>query len=72
VGALFGRAGQGPEMGPRRVSRLAKRTGVGEGSPGSRKAEGKGGEGFYIAQSGRRPDLLCIFPREKHLLSLRD
>ena len=35
--------------------------GVGDGSPGSREAEGEGGEGFYIAQSGRCPDLLVIF-----------
>jgi hypothetical protein len=45
------------------------RTAVGEGedahlgwvmgSPGSRKAEGEGDEGFYVAQSGRCPDLLC-------------
>jgi hypothetical protein len=34
---------------------------VGDGSPGSREAEGEGGEGFYIAQSGRSPDLLVIF-----------
>jgi hypothetical protein len=34
--------------------------GVGDGSPGSREAEGEGGEGFYIAQSGRCPDLLVI------------
>jgi hypothetical protein len=33
---------------------------VGDGSPGSREAEGEGGEGFYIAQSGRSPDLLVI------------
>jgi hypothetical protein len=33
---------------------------MGEGSPGSREAEGEGGEGFYIAQTGRRPDLLVI------------
>jgi hypothetical protein len=33
---------------------------VGDGSPGSRDAEGEGGEGFYIAQSGRCPDLLVI------------
>jgi hypothetical protein len=32
----------------------------GDGSPGSREAEGEGGEGFYIAQSGRCPDLLVI------------
>jgi hypothetical protein len=31
--------------------------GVGDGSPGSRGAEGEGREGFYIAQSGRRADL---------------
>jgi hypothetical protein len=34
---------------------------VGDGSPGSREAEGEGGEGFYIAQSGRCPDLLVIW-----------
>jgi len=33
---------------------------VGDGSPGSREAEGEGGEGFYVAQSGRCPDLLVI------------
>jgi hypothetical protein len=33
---------------------------VGDGSPGSREAEDEGGEGFYIAQSGRCPDLLVI------------
>jgi hypothetical protein len=31
---------------------------MGEGSSGSREAEGNGGEDFYIAQSGRRPNLL--------------
>jgi hypothetical protein len=31
---------------------------AGDGSPGSREAEGEGGEGFYI---GRRPDLLVIW-----------
>ena len=31
--------------------------GVGDGSPGSREAEGEGGEGFYIAQSGRHANL---------------
>ena len=36
-------------------------TWVGDGSPGSREAEGEGGEGFYIAQSGRCPDLLVIW-----------
>jgi len=36
---------------------------VGDGSPGSREAEGEGGDGFYIAQSGRRADLL-VSPRE--------
>jgi hypothetical protein len=30
-----------------------------EGSPGSREEEGEGGEGFYIAQTGRRADLLA-------------
>jgi hypothetical protein len=34
--------------------------GVSEGSPGLREAEGEGGEGFYLARSGRRPDLLVI------------
>jgi hypothetical protein len=38
----------------------AAHRGVGDGSPGSREAEGEGGEGFYIAQSGRCPDLLVI------------
>jgi hypothetical protein len=33
---------------------------AGDGSPGSREAEGEGGEGFYIARSGRRPDLLVL------------
>jgi hypothetical protein len=49
VGANFSRAGQGPKMDQRRVTRLVERTAVGEG-----------GEGFYIAQSGRRPDLLVL------------
>jgi hypothetical protein len=31
---------------------------VGDGSPGSREAEGEGGEDFYIAQSGKKFDLL--------------
>jgi hypothetical protein len=30
---------------------------VGDGSLGSHEAEGVGGEGFYITQSGRRVDL---------------
>jgi hypothetical protein len=30
---------------------------MGESSSGSREAQGKGGEDFYIAQSGRRPNL---------------
>jgi hypothetical protein len=33
---------------------------VGDRSPGSREAEGEGGEGFISAQSGRCPDLLVI------------
>ena len=60
-------------MDPRRVTRLVERTAVGEGergwvskgvvgvgdsSPGSREAEGEGGEDFYMAQSGKRADLL--------------
>jgi hypothetical protein len=44
-----------PEMDPRKMSRLVKQTEVGEASP---EAEGEGGEGFYIAQRGRRLDLL--------------
>jgi hypothetical protein len=31
---------------------------MGAGSPSSREAGGEGGEGFYIARSGRRADLL--------------
>ena len=31
--------------------------GVGGGSPGSREAEGEGGEDFHIAGRGRRADL---------------
>ena len=38
-------------MDPRSRSRLVERTAVGEG---------EGGEGFYVAQSGRCPDLLVI------------
>jgi hypothetical protein len=53
----FGRAGRGSKMDPRRVNRLVERArrgeqGVGDGSPGSREAEGEGGEDFYIARSG--------------------
>jgi hypothetical protein len=33
---------------------------VGDGSPGSREAEGEGGEGFYIARSGSKFDLPVI------------
>jgi hypothetical protein len=33
----------------------------GDSSPGSREAEGEGSEGFYVAQSGRCPDLLVIW-----------
>ena len=32
-----------------------------EGPPGSREPEGDGGEGFYTAQTGRRPDLLVFW-----------
>jgi hypothetical protein len=35
---------------------------VGDSSPGSREAEGEGGEDFYMAQSGKRADLL-VSPR---------
>jgi hypothetical protein len=34
---------------------------MGDGSPGSREAEGEGGEDFYIVQSGRLADLLVSF-----------
>ena len=34
-------------------------TRLGEGSPGSREEDGEGGEGFHIAQTGRRADLLA-------------
>jgi hypothetical protein len=37
---------------------------VGDGSPGSREAEGEGSEGFYVAQSGRCPDLLVIWGKD--------
>ena len=37
---------------------------MGDGSPGSREAEGEGGEGFYIAQSGKCPDLLVTWGGE--------
>ena len=42
-------------------------TGVGDDSPGSREAEGEGGEGFYVAQSGRSPDLLVIWGGGRNL-----
>jgi hypothetical protein len=42
----------------------AAHLGWGDGSPGSREAEGEGGEGFYIAQSGRIPDLLVPWGEE--------
>jgi hypothetical protein len=64
VGAHFGRAGQVLKMDPRRVTRLVERTAVGKGergwvgesSPGSREAEGEGGEDFYMGQSGKRAE----------------
>ena len=31
---------------------------MGDSSPGSREAEGEGGEDFYIARSGKRAGLL--------------
>jgi hypothetical protein len=37
----------------------AAHLGVGKGSPVSHEAEGKGSEGFDIARSGRRADLLA-------------
>jgi hypothetical protein len=42
---------------------LVEQMEVGEGSPGSREPEGEGGEGFHIAQTGRRPDLTRILQR---------
>jgi hypothetical protein len=36
----------------------AAHLGVGDSSPGSREAEGEGGEDFYIARSGKRADIL--------------
>ena len=33
---------------------------MGDGSPGSREAEGEGGEGFYITRGGSKFDLLVI------------
>ena len=42
---------------------------MGDGSPGSSEAEGEGGKGIYIAQSGRRPDLLAVPPPRKGMLS---
>jgi hypothetical protein len=45
----------------RRWARVRPLTWGGDGSPGSREAEGEGGEGFYITQSGRSPDLLVIW-----------
>jgi hypothetical protein len=67
VGAHFGRAGQGSKTDPRRVSRLVGRTAVGEGWGARRLTQlaqggGEGGEGLYIARSGRRTDLL-VSPR---------
>jgi hypothetical protein len=58
-------------MDPCRVSRLVERTavgegerdgvkGVGDGSPGSREAEGEGSEGFYIARSGSKLNLEIV------------
>jgi hypothetical protein len=37
---------------------------VGDGSPGLREVEGEGGEGFYIARSGSKFDLLVISGEE--------
>ena len=42
--------------------REAAHLGVGESSPGSREAEGEGGEGFHIALSGKYADLPCMLP----------
>ena len=42
-----------------RRARVRQLPRLGEGSPGSREEEGEGGEGFYIAQTGRRADLLA-------------
>jgi hypothetical protein len=48
-------------MDARRVSRLVERTAVGEGERDGVSegvSEGEGGEGFYMAQTGRSLDLL--------------
>jgi len=42
----------------------AAHLGVGNGSPGSREAEGENCEGFFdIARSGRHTDLLAVLGR---------
>jgi hypothetical protein len=43
---------------------------LGEGSSGSREVEGEGGEGFYIARKGRRPDLLVTPGGEETMILL--
>jgi hypothetical protein len=46
-------------MGDGRRARVRQLPYLGEGSFGSREEEGEGGEGFNIAQTGRRADLLA-------------
>ena len=45
---------------------------MGDGSPGLREAEGEGGEGFYVAQSGRCADLLVIGGVERGFISTKN
>jgi hypothetical protein len=42
---------------------------VADSSPGSREAEGEGGEDFYIARSGKHADLL-VSPRGREEMNV--